>query len=130
MFYTVYMLVGRDYTFIALVRMLVFLCVFMGITVICGNWPVVCLIFLSAAYPAAYGQFQQALAQHATLLPTGQKEGELKGKSSTPSLFISSMHFNWPSMADRITSLSSVGEKYWRLLCRSIQPILASVFIL
>lgn len=48
----------------------------------------------AAAYPAAYGQFQQALAQHATLLPTGQKEGELKGKSSNPSLFISSMHLN------------------------------------
>ncbi|CAE1146045.1 CUGBP [Acanthosepion pharaonis] len=28
-----------------------------------------------AAYPAAYGQFQQALAQHATILPTAQKEG-------------------------------------------------------
>ena len=54
----------------------------------------------TAAYPAAYGQFQQALAQHATLLPTGQKEGELKGKSSTPSLLISSMHLNWTSMDD------------------------------
>ena len=40
-----------------------------------------------AAYPAAYGQFQQALTQHATLLPTGQKEGELKGKCQ-PTLFI------------------------------------------
>ncbi|XP_070184658.1 CUGBP Elav-like family member 3-A isoform X7 [Littorina saxatilis] len=29
-----------------------------------------------AAYPAVYGQFQQALAQGATLLPTNQKEGE------------------------------------------------------
>ncbi|XP_070184660.1 CUGBP Elav-like family member 4 isoform X9 [Littorina saxatilis] len=28
-----------------------------------------------AAYPAVYGQFQQALAQGATLLPTNQKEG-------------------------------------------------------
>ncbi len=43
---------------------------------------------LSAAYPAAYGQFQQALAQHATLLPTGQKEGELKGKYHQPLLTI------------------------------------------
>ncbi|XP_070184653.1 CUGBP Elav-like family member 3-A isoform X2 [Littorina saxatilis] len=32
-----------------------------------------------AAYPAVYGQFQQALAQGATLLPTNQKEGE-KGR--------------------------------------------------
>lgn len=29
-----------------------------------------------AAYPAVYGQFQQALTQGATLLPTSQKEGE------------------------------------------------------
>lgn len=33
-------------------------------------------LYSSAAYPAAYGQFQQALAQHATLLPTAQKEGK------------------------------------------------------
>nr|KAG5689518.1 hypothetical protein BaRGS_008893 [Batillaria attramentaria] len=29
----------------------------------------------TAAYPAVYGQFQQALTQGATLLPTSQKEG-------------------------------------------------------
>ncbi|XP_076444768.1 CUGBP Elav-like family member 3-A isoform X2 [Babylonia areolata] len=32
-----------------------------------------------AAYPAVYGQFQQALTQGATLLPTTQKEGRLLG---------------------------------------------------
>ncbi|CAI9726416.1 CUGBP Elav-like family member 3-B isoform X6 [Octopus vulgaris] len=31
--------------------------------------------YAGIAYPAAYGQFQQALAQHATILPTAQKEG-------------------------------------------------------
>ncbi|XP_036361328.1 CUGBP Elav-like family member 4 isoform X3 [Octopus sinensis] len=30
--------------------------------------------YAGIAYPAAYGQFQQALAQHATILPTAQKE--------------------------------------------------------
>ena len=39
---------------------------------------------LAAAYPAVYGQFQQALTQGATLLPTTQKEGE-KGQKSTSS---------------------------------------------
>ena len=32
-------------------------------------------LFLAATYPAAYGQFQQALAQHAAIIPTAQKEG-------------------------------------------------------
>ena len=43
---------------------------------------------LAAAYPAVYGQFQQALTQGATLLPTTQKEGE-KGQKSTSS--------HWPT---------------------------------
>ena len=42
------------------------------------------LTLLAAAYPAVYGQFQQALTQGATLLPTTQKEGE-KGQKSTSS---------------------------------------------
>ena len=86
------MLVSRYPYILALVDVCLLMC----------PWYVLCYMllisvtfsFIAAAYPAAYGQFQQALAQHATLLPTGQKEGELKGKSSTPSLFISSMHLN------------------------------------
>jgi len=31
--------------------------------------------YAGIAYPAAYGQFQSALAQHATLVPSAQKEG-------------------------------------------------------
>ena len=31
---------------------------------------------ISATYPAAYGQFQQALAQHAAIIPPTQKEGK------------------------------------------------------
>lgn len=38
----------------------------------------------AATYPAAYGQFQQALAQHAAIIPPAQKEGESSLASSNP----------------------------------------------